>query len=423
MHRKVIGLVAWISSFCLTAWAADEPLPKVKLQPVFPKFKSENLVWMTPAPDGSDRFALVEQDGRIVTVKKGEDGSGAKELLNIEAWQPHTSTEQGLLSLAFHPGFKTNGLFYIFYSRENPRRTELTEWKVPPGQDRADTNSMRTLLQIPQPSDVHKSGLVAFGRDGFLYVSVGDGGGQNDEFGAAQNTSTIRGKILRIDVNSRQKIQVLGKAQTLPYGIPSDNPFTGEPDFYENGIRKEIWAYGLRNPWRFSWDRETGEMWAGDVGQDTWEEVDLIVKGGNYGWGIREGAHHFKPGPDGARFIDPVMEYPHKTNFMSQALFPKHSIGACVIGGYVYRGAKYPKLRGVYLYADYALGTIWGFRYEHGKVTAMDTLLEQPKNITSFAEDLDGEVYALTLDGKVFAITAPETSEGARDDSVSVRAP
>jgi glucose/arabinose dehydrogenase len=145
-------------------------------------------------------------------------------------------------------------------------------------------------------------------------------------------------------------------------------------------------------------------MWAGDVGQDKWEEIDLVVKGGNYGWGVREGAHHFKPGPEGARYIDPVIEYPHNTNLLSETVFSHHTAGACVIAGYVYRGAKYPPLRGVFLYADYALGTIWGFRYQEGKVSEYGVLLDQPKNITSFSQDFEGELYVVTLDGHVYSI-------------------
>jgi glucose/arabinose dehydrogenase len=400
-------LAMWLWAILETCQVEGQPLPKILLRPVFPKLVCSNLVWMEQAPDGSDRFAIVEQDGHVLLVRKGEDGAEAKDFLDLEDRQPHASTEQGLLSLAFHPGFKTNGLLYVYYSRQNPRRTVLSECKVSAGDpNRADTNSERILLEIPQPSDVHKGGLLKFGPGGFLYVGVGDGGGQNDEFGAAQNTSTLRGKILRIDVNTRSTIGLRGARETLPYGLPSDNPFIRQPDFWENGVRKEIWAYGLRNPWRFSWDRQTGQLWAGDVGQDKWEEIDLIVKGGNYGWGVREGAHDFKPGPEGARYIDPVMEYAHNTNLLSEALFPKHSIGACVIGGYVYRGARHPSLRGIYLYADYALGTLWGFRYAGGKVTDYGTLLEQPKNIASFAEDLEGELYALSYDGHIFEIAA-----------------
>jgi glucose/arabinose dehydrogenase len=393
--------------YLLTAFATvAQPVPNIELRPVFPKLQCSNLVWMTEAPDGSGRFAILEQDGRALLVRKGTDGSDAKVLLDISEREPHVSIEQGLLSLAFHPGFKTNSLFYIFYCQQKERRTILSEFKIPTNNpDRADTNTERILLEIPQPSDVHKAGLLSFGPDGFLYLSVGDGGGQNDEFGAAQNTSTLRGKILRIDVNSRTKITLHGTNETLAYGIPSDNPFFHEPDFWENSVRKEIWAYGLRNPWRYSWDRDTGDLWAGDVGQDKWEEIDLIVKGGNYGWGAREGAHYFKPSPDGARYIEPVMEYPHSTNLMSQALFPSHSIGSCVTGGYVYRGAKYPLLRGIYIYADYVLGTIWGFRYRNRTVTDSRTMLDQPKNITSFAQDQEGELYVLAYDGRIYSIS------------------
>jgi len=217
----------------------------------------------------------------------------------------------------------------------------------------------------------------------------------------------LLGKILRLDVNPPAAGDTGSNQATLAYGIPSDNPFGGEPERY--GVRKEIWAWGLRNVWRFSWDRQTGEMWAGDVGQDDWEEVDLIVKGGNYGWSVREGAHPFTPGPAGARFIDPILEYPHRTNLLAQSKFKKHGTGLSITGGYVYRGQKYPALRGVYVYADYALGTIFGLRRQHRRVVEYGTLLSQPKNIVSFAEDLAGELYVLTLDGKIFKLTVPAT--------------
>jgi glucose/arabinose dehydrogenase len=214
--------------------------------------------------------------------------------------------------------------------------------------------------------------------------------------------------MLRLDVNTRANIQRGKETVASPYGIPADNPWVGEPDMNGLGARHEVYAWGLRNPWRYSFDRQTGEIWAGDVGQDLWEEVDLIVKGGNYGWNVREGFHHFKPGPPGAQYIDPVIEYPHKPELLKESPFPKHGIGACVIGGYVYRGAKYPALQGVYLYADFALGSIFGLRYDKGKVTEYGTLLDQPKNISSFAQDADGELYVLTFDGHVYSITVAE---------------
>ena len=410
-----IGLMMWV------AVAAAQPLPKIELQPVFPDLKNERPVWMSEAPDGSGRFFVVYQDGKILIVKKGSDGSDAKEFLNIEDRHPYFANEDGLLSIAFHPGFKTNGLFYIYYNQKNssdqhssplnyPYRSVISEFKVSADDpDKADMNSERILCEVQQPFWNHKGGELAFGPDGYLYLGLGDGGAADDPYGSGQNTATLLAKLLRIDVNTRSTVGRGRFRQELQYGIPADNPFVNEPDMGPLGARKEIYAYGLRNPWRYSWDRKTGALWVGDVGQDLWEEVDLVVKGGNYGWNVREGAHHFKPGPPGAQYIDPVMEYTHRPSLQSQGMFPDHSIGLCVIGGYVYRGKKYPALDGVYVYADYNLGTIWGFRYDYQahKVTVEGTLLQQPKNITSFAEDLDGEIYALTQDGQIYAITVP----------------
>jgi len=404
--------------------AQAQPLPQIELQPVFPKLTGERPVWMSEAPDGSSRMFIVYQPGKILIVKKGSDGGDAKEFFNIEARDPKAGGENecGLLSLAFHPGFATNQLFYVYYNQKNPAdqnskplnfpiRSVISEFKVSAtNADLADLSSERIILQVPQPFGNHKGGELAFGPDGYLYLGLGDGGAGGDPFGSGQNTATLLAKMLRIDVNSKTEHAFGDSRRHLEYGIPRDNPFVNEPDMGDLGTRKEIYAYGLRNPWRYSWDSKNGALWVGDVGQDLWEEVDLVVKGGDYGWNIREGAHHFKPGPPGAQLIDPVMEYTHRPDLQSQAMFPDHSIGLCVIGGYVYRGKKYPALDGVYVYGDYNLGTIWGFRYNYRthKVTAEGTLLQQPKNITSFAEDLDGEIYVLMQDGQIYSVTVPE---------------
>ena len=400
-----------------------QTLPQIVLKPVLTRLTDERPIWLSEAPDGSGRLFVVYQTGKILVVKKGSDGGDAKEFFNIEARDPKAGGENecGLLSLAFHPGFATNHLFYVYYNQKNPWlqnskplnfpiRTVISEFKVSADDaDKADLTSERILLQVPQPFGNHKGGELCFGPDGYLYLGLGDGGNADDPFGSGQNTATLLAKMLRIDVNARQTIGRAPNQIQIAYGIPRDNPFAKEPNMGDRGTRKEIFAYGLRNPWRYSFDRATGALWLGDVGQDLWEEVDLITKGGNYGWNIREGAHHFKPGPDGAHYIEPVMEYPHQPRLQPQALFPDHSIGLCIIGGYVYRGKQFPALNGIYIYGDYNLGTFWGLRYDYDtkNVTAHGTLLQQTDNIDSFAEDADGEIYALMQDGKIYQITAP----------------
>lgn len=438
MRNPLSVLAKAICVVALFAISVHAALPKIQLQPVFPKlqFPKSNLpltkgdeiisapLWLCQAPDDTGRFFVLSQDGIIYVMNKNSDGSDAKEFLNIVDRHMHFNREDGLLGMAFHPGFKTNGLLYIYYTLQNnpdelkkfqggwptayPDRSVVSELKVSAADpDKVDLSSERILMEIPEPSWNHKGGELQFGSDGYLYIGLGDGGDEHDPYGIGQNTATVLGKFIRIDVNSRGTVGSGKRIRHLQYGIPDDNPFVKEPDYGGRGTRHEIWAYGLRNPWRWSFDRQTGALWAGDVGQDLWEEIDLIVKGGNYGWSIREAAHYFKPGPTGG-LIDPVMEYPHKPNLLPEALYPDHGLGTCVTGGYVYRGKKFPQLDGVYIYADYTLGTIWGFRYDYDahKVTEHGTLLQQKENITSFAEDLDGELYALMENGHIYHIAA-----------------
>jgi glucose/arabinose dehydrogenase len=418
--------------------AAAQPLPSITLKPAFTKFTQMDghggqedtygrPVWMSEAPDGSGRVFVVYQKGTIWVMKKNSDGADAKLFLDISERNPMAgnNNECGLLSIAFHPGFATNGLFYIYYNQQNspddmrriqrgypiafPLRSVVSEFKVSASDaDKADMKSERILLEVPQPFGNHKGGEVCFGPDGYLYLCLGDGGLADDPFGNGQNTATLLAKILRIDVNTRSTVGRGMRRHELQYGIPQDNPFVNEPDMTA-ASQKEIFAWGLRNPFRYSFDRATGTLWAGDVGQDLWEAVYIIVKGGNYGWSVTEAGHHFKPRPEGAEYITPIIDYPHRANLQSQAIFPDHSPGLCVIGGYVYRGKEFPALNGIYIYGDYNFGTIWGLRYDYDakKVTAEGTMLLQKGLICSFAEDADGELYALMQDGTIDKLTTP----------------
>jgi len=245
--------------------------------------------------------------------------------------------------------------------------------------NRADPDSERVILEVEQPWGNHNGSTVLFGPDGYLYISLGDGGAANDPLGSGQDLSTLLGTILRIDVDRQDD----GRA----YAIPADNPFVHRP-----GARGEIWAWGLRNVWRMSFDRETGDLWAGDVGQNRWEEIDLITKGGNYGWNIREGRHAFKAAASAEALIDPVVEYPQRRG--------REIIGLSVTGGYVYRGDRLAGLRGAYIYGDYVTGRIWALRYADGEVLAHREIYtpSTPVYIASFGEGPDGELYICGFD-------------------------
>ena len=414
---KAFSIVASVTILSGRIIAADA-LPKLDLKPAYPNLKFSRPLAMVESPDGTHREFVVEQDGRVWILPSDRNGSEPKLFLDISDRRTHVDNEEGLLSLAFHPQFKTNGKFYIFYSHPSaPKHTILAEWQVSKTDpDKADPATERVLLNVRKEARNwnHNGGTILFGPDGDLYLGIGDGGAGYDPRDAAQKTNNLYGKIIRIDVNS--------KTAGLEYGIPKDNPFVdvskqgdlkADPlDQDANVTRQEIWAYGVRNPWRMSFDRETGELWVGDVGQDLWEEVDIIKKGGNYGWSAREGFHvlNQRGGTNhevrGSEPIDPIIEYGHRAG-MADAKFPNHSIGISITGGYVYRGQKFPALRGVYIYADYQMGTIWGLRYENGKLTADDTLVpgNQRRNIPSFAEDSSGELYVLSFDGTIYEFT------------------
>jgi glucose/arabinose dehydrogenase len=280
--------------------------------------------------------------------------------------------EKGLLSVAFHPQYAQNGFFYVNYTdRASSFHTDIARYSVSATDpNRADPASARILLEINQPFANHNGGQLQFGPDGFLYIGMGDGGSGGDPGNRAQNTSELLGKMLRIDVNAS------------PYAVPPSNPFIGR-----SGFRPEIWALGLRNPWRFSFDRSTGDLWIADVGQGSFEEIDYqpatSIGGENYGWRRMEGTHCFNPSSnctDGALVL-PVVQY-------------DHSGGACsVTGGYVYRGARYPRLVGMYIYGDYCNGVIWGATRRTDGSVVSTVLTDAGFLISTFGEDANGEIY------------------------------
>ena len=289
-------------------------------------------------------------------------------------------SEEGLLGLALHP--EDEGHLYVYYSAASPRRSVVSRLVYFRGNGEISADTELVILEVEQPYANHNGGQIAFGPDGYLYIGLGDGGAAGDPQGNGQDTSTLLGSILRIDVSNATPEQ--------PYAIPPDNPFAN------GGGRPEIWAYGLRNPWRFSFDRETGELWTGDVGQNEWEEIDIIERGGNYGWNTLEGNHCFNPRENCDREgkIPPVLEYSLDGQPCS------------VIGGYVYRGEAIPWLQGAYIYGDFCSGKVHGLRYENGQVTEHKELADTNLRIMSFAEDNAGELYLLSQSEGVYHLRA-----------------
>jgi len=358
------------------AFAADRP--KVQLVPAFQKLSFERPLDLQDPKDGTKRLFVVEQGGLIKVFRNDPNASEAPVFLDIRDRVDFDQSEQGLLGLAFDPDYKTNCYFYVNYNAAKPLRTVISRFQVDPKDpDKADKGTEKVLLEFLQPYSNHNGGQVSFGPDGYLYIATGDGGSGGDPHGYAQNLGSLLGKILRIDVQ--------GEGNGRPYRIPSDNPYIGNA----SGWREEIYAYGLRNPWRFSWDKD-GELWVADVGQHKIEEIDRVKKGGNYGWNIREGTLCFKPetGCSSKGLEMPVAEYTHEE-------------GRSVTGGFVYRGKRAPGLTGKYIFADFVSGTVWGLEEKAG-VTQRHILAKTSLNISSFGEDAAGELYACAFDGKIY---------------------
>ncbi len=332
---------------------------------------------MLQASDG--RFWISEQDGRVLVLDAARDGDGSVvEALDFTGRVSTRRTEEGLLGMAFDPA--DGRRLYVYYSAASPRRSVVSRFVIDPDAPYADPDSEVVILEVGQPYANHNGGQIAFGPDGYLYIGLGDGGGAGDPLGSGQDLTTLLGAILRIDVSAATTERL--------YSIPADNPFVN------GGGRGEIWAYGLRNPWRFSFDRESGELWTGDVGQNQWEEIDLVVRGGNYGWNVLEGKHCFRPrdGCDASGKEPPVWEYTLDGEPCS------------VIGGYVYRGEAIPWLQGAYVYGDFCSGEVFGLRYAQGAVVEHKRLMDTDLRIMSFAEDDSGEIYLLSQESGIYLL-------------------
>lgn len=382
---------------------AGSDLPGAALERAFPQLRFERPIFLTGAGDGSGRVFVVEQGGVVRVFDGSEDARETEVFLDLSDIVSRRGNEEGLLGMAFHPEFASNGQVFVhFSSRRDPgekgvAQNVISRFTVDAKKPNAvDPDSEEVLLVQRQPYRNHNGGMIAFGPDGMLYVSFGDGGAANDPEGNGQKLSSMLGSIIRIDVDR--------KGEGRAYGIPEDNPFASPDGAYADveGARPEIYALGLRNVWRFSFDRETGELFAADVGQNEIEEVDKIVSGGNYGWNRYEAEDDFAkdtvlaPG----RLMEPIASY-------------GHSEGLSITGGYVYRGSDQPSLDGVYFFADYASGNLWGLRATADGEYESELLRRTGRSIASFGEDEDGELYALSFDGAIYRVVAAEPMEPA----------
>lgn len=357
------------------------PLGKYSIVLAFPNIAAiANLVELTSPNDGTNRVFVASVKGVIHEFANAADVSTKNIFLDITS-KVTSGGELGLLGLAFSPDYKTNGYFYVNYTRRNPSlETVIARYKVSAGNpNQADASSEEILMTFAQPFENHNGGKLAFGNDGYLYIATGDGGSGGDPQKNGQNNKTLLGKILRIDVS--------GAGAGTPYKIPADNPFKGNT----TGLREEIFAYGMRNPWRFSIDHTTGLLWAADVGQNKTEEIDIIEKGGNYGWNLMEGNDCYVSDCDKTGLQLPILTY-------------GRDLGASITGGYVSRDKNLPGLNGRYIYGDYVSGNIWALSYNDKKAGQNDLIGKvSGSSLSSFGEDSNSNLYILNYsDGKIY---------------------
>ncbi len=378
-------MVLLISVFAWKSNLSGQTQSQYFVELSFPNLMFNQPVGIVSPSGGSNRLFVVEQTGVIRVFENSQTVSTSNVFVDISSKVLYGG-EQGLLGLAFHPNYAENGYFYVNYVAANPTRTVIARYSVSSNPNQALENSELVLLEVNQPFSNHKGGQLAFGADGYLYIGLGDGGSAGDPFGNGQNRTTLLGKILRIDIDST--------STSRNYGIPPDNPYSGNT----LGYSEEIYAYGFRNPWRFSFDGLNGRLWIGDVGQNQREEIDVVEKAKNYGWNIMEGNIAYAGG-DQTGLELPVWDYPR-------------SEGICVIGGYTYYGSTLTELYSKYIYGDYGSGKIWALNYI-GTGQATNTLLvDTDLSISSFGLDNQNQIYICALDGRIYTLknNAPSPS-------------